>query len=71
MGVLGESWDVESLAELRSIFVHSLRAVVFPWGGRTVPGRIHFPRQRGDIHFLPTLQEDMSAFWARTTAWAS
>ncbi len=62
-GVLGESWDVESLAELRSIFVHSLRAVV---RGAAEPflGDIHFLRQRGDIHFLPTLQEDMTAFWA-------
>ncbi|MGO9226809.1 amino acid adenylation domain-containing protein [Mycobacterium sp.] len=62
-GVLGESWDVESLTELRSIFVHSLRAVVH---GAAEPflGDIHFLRQRGDIHFLPTLQEDMTAFWA-------
>lgn len=62
-GVLGESWDVETLGELRSIFVHSLRAVVH---GATEPylGDIHFLRQRGDIHFLPTLQEDMTAFWA-------
>jgi len=62
-GVLGELWDVESLTELRSIFVHSLRAVVH---GATEPflGDIHFLRQRGDIHFLPTLQEDMTAFWA-------
>jgi pyochelin synthetase len=61
--VLGESWDVESLTELRSIFVHSLRAVVY---GATEPflGDIHFLRQRGDIHFLPTLAEDMTAFWA-------
>lgn len=61
-GVLGESWDVESLTELRSIFVHSLRAVVH---GAAEPflGDIHFLRQRGDIHFLPTLQEDMTAFW--------
>jgi L-cysteine---[L-cysteinyl-carrier protein] ligase PchF len=62
-GVLGESWNVESLAELRSIFVHSLRAVVH---GAAEPflGDVHFLRQRGDIHFLPTLQEDMTAFWA-------
>jgi pyochelin synthetase len=62
-GVLGESWDVESLTELRSIFVHSLRAVAH---GAAEPflGDIHFLRQRGDIHFLPTLQEDMTAFWA-------
>jgi pyochelin synthetase len=62
-GVLGESWDVESLTELRSVFVHSLRAVVH---GAAEPflGDIHFLRQRGDIHFLPTLQEDMTAFWA-------
>lgn len=62
-GVLGEMWDVESLTELRSIFVHSLRAVVY---GAAEPflGDIHFLRQRGDIHFLPTLQEDMTAFWA-------
>jgi len=62
-GVLGESWDVESLIELRSIFVHSLRAVVH---GAAEPflGDIHFLRQRGDSHFLPTLQEDMTAFWA-------
>ncbi|ODR00496.1 non-ribosomal peptide synthetase [Mycobacterium intermedium] len=62
-GVLGESWDVESLTELRSIFVHSLRAVVH---GAAEPflGDIHFLRQRGDIHFLPTLQEDMTAFWS-------
>jgi pyochelin synthetase len=62
-GVLGESWDAESLTELRSIFVHSLRAVA---RGATEPflGDVHFLRQRGDIHFLPTLQEDMTAFWA-------
>ena len=62
-GVLGELWDIESLTELRSIFVHSLRAVVH---GAAEPflGDIHFLRQRGDIHFLPTLQEDMTAFWA-------
>ncbi|SON60304.1 Phenyloxazoline synthase MbtB [Mycobacterium simulans] len=62
-GALGQSWDVESLRELRSIFVHSLRAVVH---GAAEPflGDIHFLRQRGDIHFLPTLQEDMTAFWA-------
>lgn len=62
-GALGQAWDVESLAELRSIFVHSLRAVVH---GAADPflGDIHFLRQRGDIHFLPTLQEDMTAFWA-------
>ena len=62
-GVLGQLWDVESLTELRSIFVHSLRAVVH---GAAEPflGDIHFLRQRGDIHFLPTLQEDMTAFWA-------
>ena len=62
-GVLGELWDVQSLTELRSIFVHSLRAVVH---GAAEPflGDIHFLRQRGDIHFLPTLQEDMTAFWA-------
>lgn len=62
-GVLGQSWDVETLAELRSIFVHSLRAVVH---GAAEPflGDIHFLRQRGDIHFLPTLQEDMTAFWS-------
>ncbi|MGO8964517.1 amino acid adenylation domain-containing protein [Mycobacterium sp.] len=62
-GVLGESWTVEALTELRSIFVHSLRAVVH---GAAEPflGDIHFLRQRGDIHFLPTLQEDMTAFWA-------
>lgn len=62
-GAAGSQWDVESLSELRSIFVHSLRAVVH---GATEPflGDIHFLRQRGDIHFLPTLQEDMTAFWA-------
>jgi pyochelin synthetase len=62
-GALGESWDVQSLTELRSIFVHSLRAVVH---GAAEPflGDIHFLRQRGDIHFLPTLQEDMTAFWS-------
>jgi pyochelin synthetase len=62
-GVLGDFWDVETLTELRSIFVHSLRAVVH---GAAEPflGDIHFLRQRGDIHFLPTLQEDMTAFWA-------
>lgn len=62
-GALGELWDVESLRELRSIFVHSLKAVVH---GAAEPflGDIHFLRQRGDIHFLPTLQEDMTAFWA-------
>lgn len=62
-GVLGPGWDVESLSELRSIFVHSLQAVVH---GAAEPflGDIHFLRQRGDIHFLPTLQEDMTAFWA-------
>ncbi|WP_205873880.1 non-ribosomal peptide synthetase [Mycobacterium camsae] len=62
-GVLGPGWDVESLTELRSIFIHSLRAVVH---GAAEPflGDIHFLRQRGDIHFLPTLQEDMTAFWA-------
>ena len=61
-GVLGRSWTAESLAELRSIFVHSLRAVV---QGATQPflGDLHFLRQRGDIHFLPTLKEDMTAFW--------
>ncbi|MEG7364435.1 hypothetical protein V5264_32675, partial [Pseudomonas citronellolis] len=62
-GVLGRSWDVDSLSELRSVFVHSLRAVVH---GAAEPflGDIHFLRQRGDIHFLPTLQEDMTAFWS-------
>lgn len=62
-GVLGDLWDVESLTELRSIFVHSMRAVVH---GAAEPflGDVHFLRQRGDIHFLPTLQEDMTAFWA-------
>ncbi len=62
-GVLGPAWTVEALSELRSIFVHSLRAVVH---GAAEPflGDIHFLRQRGDIHFLPTLQEDMTAFWA-------
>ncbi|MCV7378380.1 non-ribosomal peptide synthetase [Mycobacterium alsense] len=62
-GALGGSWDVGSLTELRSIFVHSLKAVVH---GAAEPflGDIHFLRQRGDIHFLPTLAEDMTAFWA-------
>lgn len=62
-GVLGRSWDVDSLRELRSVFVHSLRAVVH---GAAEPflGDVHFLRQRGDIHFLPTLQEDMTAFWS-------
>lgn len=62
-GVLGGSWDVDTLTELRSVFVHSLRAVVH---GAAEPflGDIHFLRQRGDIHFLPTLQEDMTAFWS-------
>ncbi|RUP03633.1 MAG: amino acid adenylation domain-containing protein [Mycobacterium sp.] len=62
-GALGPSWDVDSLSELRSVFVHSLRAVVH---GAAEPflGDIHFLRQRGDIHFLPTLQEDMTAFWS-------
>jgi pyochelin synthetase len=62
-GVLGPAWTVEALTELRSTFVHSLQAVVH---GAAEPflGDIHFLRQRGDIHFLPTLQEDMTAFWA-------
>ncbi len=62
-GVLGEAWTVESLTQLRSIFVHSLQAVVH---GAAEPylGDIHFLRQRGEIHFLPTLAEDMTAFWA-------
>ena len=62
-GVLGDLWDVDSLTELRSMFVHSLRAVVH---GAAEPflGDVHFLRQSGDIHFLPTLQEDMTAFWA-------
>ncbi|WP_019973208.1 non-ribosomal peptide synthetase [Mycobacterium sp. 141] len=61
-GALGEMWTPESLAELRAVFIHSLRAVVL---GADEPflGDIRFLRQRGDIHFLPTLKEDMTAFW--------
>ncbi|MFD4365841.1 amino acid adenylation domain-containing protein [Rhodococcus sp. NPDC058521] len=61
-GALGQGWTVESLLELRSVFLHSLRAVV---RGAQEPylGDIHFLRQRGDIHFLPTLKEDMTDFW--------
>lgn len=61
-GVLGDSWTAETLTELRAIFVHSLRSVV---QGAADPflGDVHFLRQRGDIHFLPTLKEDMTEFW--------
>lgn len=62
-GALGQLWDVASLTEVRSIFVHSLRAVVRA-AAEPFLGDIHFLRQRGDIHFLPTLQEDMTTFWA-------
>jgi pyochelin synthetase len=59
---LGRSWNAETLGDLRAIFVHSLRAVVH---GATEPflGDLHFLRQRGEIHFLPTLQDDMTDFW--------
>ncbi|MEU7764448.1 amino acid adenylation domain-containing protein [Nocardia sp. NPDC049190] len=61
-GVLGRDWSAESLAELRSVFAHSIRAVA---RGAREPflGDVHFLRQRGDIHFLPTLKEDMTDFW--------
>ncbi|NEW44292.1 non-ribosomal peptide synthetase [Nocardia cyriacigeorgica] len=65
-GALGTAWTEQSLTELRAIFVHSLRAVV---RGARAPflGDVHFLRQRGDIHFLPTLKDDMTAFWREYT----
>lgn len=61
-GALGRDWSAESLRELRSVFTHSIRAVA---RGAREPflGDVHFLRQRGDIHFLPTLKEDMTEFW--------
>ncbi|WP_280235089.1 non-ribosomal peptide synthetase [Nocardia cyriacigeorgica] len=65
-GAVGAAWTEQSLTDLRAVFVHSLRAVV---RGARDPflGDVHFLRQRGDIHFLPTLKEDMTAFWREYT----
>nr|WP_269846397.1 methyltransferase [Shimwellia pseudoproteus] len=54
--------DPATLSALRAVYVASLRAT----GAFNRPGYlgdITFLRQRGDIHFLPTLKEDMTRFW--------
>lgn len=55
-------FDLSTLQALREVYVASLRAVgAFTRLGYV--GNITFLRQRGDIHFLPTLREDMTDFW--------
>lgn len=56
-------WTVDALLSLRESYVASLRAVAaFDHPGYI--GDITFLRQRGDLHFLPTLQDDMTSFWS-------
>jgi len=55
-------FDVATLQALRDVYVASLRAVgAFSRLGYA--GNVTFLRQRGEIHFLPTLREDMTQFW--------
>ncbi|MGF6188800.1 AMP-binding protein [Serratia sp. 2723] len=55
-------FDVATLQALRAVYVASLRAVgAFSRLGYV--GNVTFLRQRGEIHFLPTLREDMTHFW--------
>ncbi|WP_162240361.1 non-ribosomal peptide synthetase [Nocardia arizonensis] len=61
-GALGAHWTTEALVELRAIFTHSLRAVA-RYPGEPTFTDVRFLRQRGDVHFLPTLKEDMTEFW--------
>ena len=56
-------WTADSLAGLREVFRHSLAAVA-AWDAPAYLGDIRFLRQRGEIHFLPTLRENMTDFWA-------
>ncbi|NXZ85512.1 AMP-binding protein [Serratia fonticola] len=57
-------FDVATLQALRAVYVASLRAVgAFSRLGYV--GNVTFLRQRGEIHFLPTLREDMTHFWRR------
>ncbi|WP_052230269.1 non-ribosomal peptide synthetase [Streptomyces sp. CT34] len=57
------AWTPETLLELREAYVASLKAVAsFRHPGYF--GDITFLRQRGDLHFLPSLKEDMTAFWS-------
>lgn len=55
-------FDLSTLQALRAVYVASLRAVgAFSRLGYI--GNITFLRQCGEIHFLPTLREDMTQFW--------
>ncbi len=61
-GALGPDWTARTLTDLRATFTHSLRAVARS-AREPYLGDICFLRQRGEIHFLPTLGEDMTEFW--------
>ncbi|MGW1286266.1 amino acid adenylation domain-containing protein [Streptomyces sp. NPDC002586] len=56
------AWTPETLLELRESYAASLKAVA-SFRSPGYLGDITFLRQRGDLHFLPTLKEDMTAFW--------
>lgn len=55
-------FDLSTLQALRAVYVASLRAVG-TFSGLGYVGDIIFLRQCGEIHFLPTLREDMTQFW--------
>ncbi|WP_058235060.1 non-ribosomal peptide synthetase [Devriesea agamarum] len=57
------TWTPETLRSVKEIFKQSLAAVA-TWQAPPYLGRICFLRQRGDLHFLPTLREDMTEFWS-------
>ena len=55
-------FDLAALQAVRAIYIASLRAVgAFSHLGYV--GDITFLRQKGNIHFLPTLKEDMTHLW--------
>lgn len=57
------AWTPEALAGMKAVFRQSMAAVA-AWDAPAYLGDIRFLRQRGELHFLPTLREDMTAFWS-------
>ncbi|RRD06032.1 amino acid adenylation domain-containing protein [Arachnia propionica] len=57
------TWTPETLALVKEVFRQSMAAVA-QWDAPAYLGDICFLRQRGDLHFLPTLREDMTDFWS-------
>ena len=57
-----KTWTPETLTEVKEVFRQSMAAVAL-WDAPAHLGDICFLRQRGDLHFLPTLREDMTDFW--------